>query len=513
MRPSPTLLLVSLSLGLVASQAQAMENQMVGPRAVGMGGVGVACSDDYVAQYYNPATFGFFDEHPADGERYPSDNNDLARKVWGFGIDATAAANITPSFGNYLNDVLKSDVSKISQLGQTGADNAAILQDTVKVLGALSEFNPKQDYVLVDANAGAVLRIEHFALGARVFTSAVGRLTNLDTDHLGINLVGFASVAEAIGSINSNLGPGYMPQTLTQAQIQQLTTSLSTDKNGAAANPADVQNAINNIDSAVTKAGLTGAGVQGVVDQFSNVVAASNATGSLFSSNGTTLRLVGLSVAEIPITYGAALDEHWSIGGSLKYMLGRVYGLDASILDVTDHDLPTLVVDSRDNYAQSSTFGIDLGILARFPVVQFGLTGRNLNAPKFDGPTVNGVKFASITLEPVVTAGVAVIPWTTFTIAADVDLTQSLAVDNITETQHAGAGIEWNAFHTLALRAGVAKNIAQSSNNLLYSAGLGLNLYVLRIDLAAQASSETVNYDGNDFPENAAVSVAVATDW
>ena len=36
--------------------------------------------------------------------------------------------------------------------------------------------------------------------------------------------------------------------------------------------------------------------------------------------------------------------------------------------------------------------------------------------------------------------------------------------------------------------------------------------YYHRIDLAAQASSEKVNYDGNDYPENAAVSLAVATD-
>lgn len=512
MRPTPTLLLVTLSLGLATVQAQ--ESQVVGPRALGMGGVGVACSDDYTAQYYNPATFGFFDEHPADGGRYPSDNNDLERKDWGFGIDATASAQITPSFGNYLNNVLQADISKVRNLGQAGADNVAILEDAVRILGAVAEFNPAQDYVLIDANAGAGLRIGSFGIGARIYTSAIGRVTDLDTQHLGIDLTGFNSVAQAISNINTNLPAGYTPQTLSQAQVQQLTTTLSKKADGTAANPTDVQNAVNNIDSALTKAGISGSSVQAVVDQFGNLVTGSSTVANaLLTSNTTKLRMVGLALAEIPVTYGVAMDEHWSIGGSLKYMLARVYGLQATLLNSNGKGFSSYVVNSRENYASSSNIGVDMGIMGRFPLVQVGLTGRNLNAPKFDGPTVNGVVFAPITVEPVVTAGVAFIPWTTFTIAADLDLTQSLSVDNFTEMQHAGVGMEWNVLHFLALRGGVSKNIAQASNNLLYSAGLGVNLYALRIDLAAQASSETITYDGHDYPENAAASLAVATDW
>ncbi len=492
--------------------AHAAEAQVVGPRALAMGGVGVACSEDYVAQYYNPAAFGFFGQKNPDGSRSPSDNADLERKDWGVGLDALASYTITPSLGTYLNTVLQADVSKLNTLGQAGANDAQILADAVKVLAAVSEFNPQQDYLVAEANAGMGIRIGHFGLGTRFSASASGTITDLDTSHLGISLTGFASVAEALSNIQTNLAPGYMPQTLTAAQVQQLTTTLGTDKNGNPVAPAEVTAAINNIDSALTTAGLSGAAVQGVVDQFGNVVSGS-AANRLLTDNTTKLQLMGIALAEVPVTYGVAFDEHWSIGGSVKYMVGRVYGSQISLLNVKNEDVAQALRDARQDYAQSSNIGVDLGIEAHFPLVQLGLTGRNLNGPNFAGPTVQGVKFHDINVDPSVTAGVAFIPFTTVTLAADVDLTQDTTVDNFQKYQHAGLGFEWNALHVLALRAGLSKNIAESQSNYLYSAGLGLNLYLLRIDLAAQMSTETVDYDGSKYPENGAVSLAIATDW
>lgn len=516
MRLSPTMCILSASVVLSASAALSdlQASEAVGPRALGMGGVGVACAEDYVAQYYNPAAFGFFGHQDAEGKRYAADNQDLARKDWGMGFDVTATYIIAPSLGRYLNKVLDSDVSKLSTLGQAGSDNAEILEDAVNTLAAVSEFNPEQDYVGATADAGLGLRIGHFGLGARMSATATGAIRDLDTKNLGLALGGFSSVAQAVGSIKSNLAAGYTPQTLTEAQVQQLTTTLSTDKNGNAVNPTDVTAAINNIDNAVTTAGLSGSNVQSVVDQFGNLVNGSSAVSTaLLTDNTTNLRLVGLALAEIPVSYGVALDEHWSIGGSLKYMLGRVYGSRIQLLDVKEQNIERELNDALDEYAQSSNFGVDIGIQGRFNMFQVGLTGRNLNGPSFDGPTILGVEFEDIRVDPSVTAGVAFIPTSTVTLAADLDLTQTQSVAEIYSTQFAGLGFEWNAFHFLALRAGVRKNIAESDSNVLYSAGLGMNLYVLRIDLAAQASAELVEYDGDQVPQNGAVSLAIATDW
>ena len=70
-----------LMLGSI-STASALDAYIVGPRALGMGGTGVASTDDQNAQFYNPALFGFF------GRTTGPDNQGLAHKHWGGGFDA-----------------------------------------------------------------------------------------------------------------------------------------------------------------------------------------------------------------------------------------------------------------------------------------------------------------------------------------------------------------------------------------------------------------------------------------
>ncbi len=132
MPSSPTLVRLALAGAclLAAGHAGAMESFIVGPRALGMGGANVASVNDIQAQFYNPAAFGFFHDRepltampapppradqvpakdsqvPAGGQTpvaaqapigeteytgggfWPSDNNHLGRKSWGFGLDAS----------------------------------------------------------------------------------------------------------------------------------------------------------------------------------------------------------------------------------------------------------------------------------------------------------------------------------------------------------------------------------------------------------------------------------------
>src|SRR4051812_21287938 len=74
--------------GCLWATAAASESYVVGPRSQGMGGVGVAATDDGVAQFENPAAFGFF-SYPRGGDKLASDNNDLHRKFWGVAVDIT----------------------------------------------------------------------------------------------------------------------------------------------------------------------------------------------------------------------------------------------------------------------------------------------------------------------------------------------------------------------------------------------------------------------------------------
>lgn len=506
---SPTLALISLSL--LSSTAWSLEVSAVGPRALGMGGVGVACTDDYAAQYYNPAAFGFFAYGDAAGERVSVDNNNLQRKDWGMGLDATVGAKLVGNLGTYLNDVLQIDVDKLQKIGQTSSTDVSVLKDLTRSLAALSTFDADADAVLVDVNAGFGLRIKHFGIGVRTYAQAVGKLQDLDLTHIGVEMPS-GSVAAQINSISVpvNTTPGtYVAGALSSSQ--QATLQGILQKTGVTT--ATAQEAVNKLDYAIQQAAIDPAAIDGIISQMQSLVDASGVGSLEFGTNNTKLRLVGLGVCEIPVTYGYALDDHWSIGGSLKYMLGRVYALDVPLFSTAGKNFNDNLHDSEQNYQQSSNIGVDLAVMARFPMVQVGLTGRNLNAPSFKGPTINGTKFADQYLDPAVTAGVAFIPITTVTLAADADLTRSDSELPGRKFQHVAGGIEIDAFRTLALRAGISKNIAEASDPTLYSAGVGLNLYLLRIDLAAQVAKKTVTYEGKDYPQEGRVSFALATDW
>ncbi len=499
---------------MLSGAAWGLESPIVGPRALGMGGVGVACTDDYVAQYYNPAAFGFFGLGSGpDDERSASDNSNLQRKDWGMGLDVTVGGQVVGKLGSYLNDILGIDIARLEGVGQAGSVDGKTLQDLTKVLAALSTFDQSRDAILVDFNAGFGLRINHFGLGVRTYGQAVGKIQNLDTTHIGIALPAGTSVAAQINNITVpvNTTPGtYAPTALNPTQQARLQAILQ-QTTGVSA--ATAQQAVNKIDYSLTQGKVDPALIDGVIAQFNSLVASSGVGSLQFGSNDTSVRLIGLGVAEIPLTYGYSLDEHWSVGGSIKYMLGRVYAIDVPLFSAGSKSTTDYLTDGRNNYSQSTNIGLDLAIMARLPLVQVGLTGRNLNAPKFTGPTVNGVKFPDQYLDPTATAGIAFIPLTTMTLAADLDLMRSASELPGREYQRLAAGFEFDMLRTLALRVGVSKNIAESTDPTLYSAGVGVNLYVMRLDVAGQIARRTVTYDGRDVPEVARVSVALATDW
>jgi len=496
--------LASLLLPFAAVGASAMEGPFVGPRALAMGGTGVACSDDYTAQYYNTAAFGFFGYGDADGARVASDNNDLQRKDWGMGLDATAGAHVIGNLGKYLNDVLKIDVDKLENLGQTGNQDAKVLADAMRALSALSGFDENRDVILADANAGFGMRIGHFGIGVRTFGQALGQLQDLDTTHIGIELSSGNSVVDQINATQA-VPSGYTRTKLDSDQVATLTTILQKDPNAT----TSISDAIDRIDHSLQQAGIPDAAIDGVIAQLNTLMDSS--LGNLtFGQNETKLRMVGLAVVEFPVTYGYAFDDHWSIGGSVKYMMGRVYGLSIPLFNTSNgKSFSDYLSDAEQDYKTSSNVGVDLGLMARWSMLQVGLTGRNLNAPQFKAPS----GFKDQRLDPSLSAGLAFIPFTTLTIAADADLNQVDSVLQGREYQRVGAGLEWNILHTLALRGGVSKNIAESDDPTLYSAGLGINLWAMRIDLAGQATPETIDYDGTKVPMEARASLALATDW
>ena len=510
-----TLLLVVI-LTVSAHQALALDSWFSGPRAMGMGGANIASVNDTNAQYYNPAAFGFMGNRTENGERGAADNNDLGHKDWGVDLGAAAGLRMHQDFGDYLDTLAAIDYNRLST---EGIQSESDLVDLIKLLNGLKGLEDPGNALSADINAALGIRVGHFAIGARGTFQAAGRVLDVDTEHLGI------TNTTSIGDINDQI------TSAVQVPAGYQTTLITGDLYNQLLAAGLTADAINAVDSKLAEAGVTSGEVAGLVDNLDTLTGQTLGTlpsGSL-SDNTSTVALRGFAMAEIPLSYGYAINDHWAIGANLKFIKGRVYGTQVLVFDTDSGDLLSEV---RNDYNESSNFGIDVGIMGRYHRVNFGIIGRNLNAPEFDGfdkdiilslpdgsTRVQHIHADAVKVDPQVAAGIAFIPFDTLTFEVDCDLTKNeTLLSNFGSskgyyTQNLSAGLEWDAFRILALRAGLYKNLAESDMGVVYTAGLGLNLKLLRFDLGAAFSGDTAQYDGEDYPKEARVSGQLSFDF
>ena len=494
MRLSPVLALLAGATGLAVAQ----DSFVVGPRALGMGGTGVAAVDDLPAQYYNPAAFGFFAFQPPVEEQtdkgpFSVDNNALWRKDWGAEADFTFGARIHKDFAEHINTLKKLwDDGAIDNLSTNGLATEADALAMVDAFNALSNLSDPDNAITVDATGGFSVRIKQFGLGVRTFSQVSGRLQTLDLVNLGIGGFGTDVIDTELGGVTV-VGPG---GTLSAAQLAALQTS------GGFSNGSAIK-----LDQLATQAGISQAEADLLVQAL--VQANTNAGGTL-DQNLSALRMYGVNLIEIPLSFGYAFNENLAIGGNIKAMIGRVYGTDVIIFG---DDVEGAIRSADENYEETLTWGVDLAIMARLKMLNLGLTARNLNTPTFDGPTVGATKFADYEIEPTVTAGAAFIPFETVTLAIDLDLIESETVLSNYKSQYVRLGAEWDIARFVAVRAGYSENLAEGDIGGLIHAGVGLNLYFLRIDLAGSMALETTEYDGDEVPREARVGFQLAADF
>lgn len=477
--------------------AQAADTTFVGARAMGMAGANVASVDNNAAQYYNPAAFGFFAKRDEDGKRTAADLNDIGRKDFGFDIYAGGGASIRENMGEFLDELSQIDIDQLS----TGVDNESDLVDLVNLVASLNGLDQPGNAIAVDLNAGTSVRVKHFGVGARFNAEALGRVADVDTNNLGVQ--------DTPGGADLNVQlTGVTPQGFNAAVDYNFFTDAQTAELVALGLSADN---VKKIEFSALAQGVTQAESQAYFETFSQLAAQSiNNTGGSLDQNTTKVILSGFAVAEVPVTYGYALNDHVSVGGNLKLMRGRVYGNQVLVFDEAADDI---VNQTDENFEETTTVGVDLGVMARYGLFNLGLTGRNLNSPKFNGFTKNAVVAKDVTLEPQVTAGVAFIPFTTLTVEADYDLLKYESPLKDLDTQNLSLGLEWDVWRFLALRAGVTKNLAESDLDLIYTAGLGINVWLMRFDFAAAVSPEKVQLDEEEVPKLLKVAAQVSVDF
>jgi hypothetical protein len=149
-----------------AASASADEWQAMGPRALGMGGAGVALSQGPIASYWNPAALGLATEN-----------------AYGFQLPVGVHAALTGPVIAGANDLKNAQNGCPALIAQGAAGQA---QCTANITSALTELNNPTDGLRVDANGGGDFKVGKLAFFARDFINA-GAVPRVDMFHTGTN--------------------------------------------------------------------------------------------------------------------------------------------------------------------------------------------------------------------------------------------------------------------------------------------------------------------------------------
>ncbi len=484
----------------MATVVSAAEFRSSTVRALGMGGSNIASTTGADATYWNPAAYGFFGESDDSAEAKSVDNSRLSEKAWGMdlGLDAGAKA-----FGplDKNTTILKSLVapSSIQTTNLTGASVGQTVADVAAFSDGISSLDPSPMGVGVFADAGTGVRIGSYGVNVRG-TLDIGGTVVLDNQNAKLDvfnaLLG-GTVPVGTPSTLPPTSPTYLY--FTAAQRQAMYAGLTSSAGGLTG--AQAVAVIASYETALSANNPTNIQPQ---DAANNLVTAATAPGDI-TKNTTKWALRGALVKEFGVTYGHAINDRLSIGGVLKYMQAELFDYQTDILATSGN-----TATSNNGATETSTgFGLDLGVMYRMPSYQFGLTVRNINAPSF---TYSATGY-TYKMDPQAKVGAAWMPSPEFTLELGYDVTKNKGVIETDESQYVNFGFEWDAWQVLALRAGAYQNLAQSDIGLVTTAGLGLNLWAVRLDIAGAISSNKVTFEGKDVPAYAMASLALSSDF
>jgi len=197
------------------------------------------------------------------------------------------------------------------------------------------------------------------------------------------------------------------------------------------------------------------------------------------------MALRGLEARQAAFSYAYAFaDKTFSLGVTAKIIQGAAYNNTTNLQGGVDPDL----LDNFGKAKISTSYGIDLGAMYR-PAswLRFGVVAKDINQPTFDAP--GGLQYK---LTPQVRGGVAVSPWSTMTITADMDITSNQTLVPGLKSQVLSLGMEQTILSEfLSFRVGTYKNLQDAESIFTPTAGLGVRIYSFRLDLAG-------GYDFND---------------
>ena len=273
----------------------------------------------------------------------------------------------------------------------------------------------------------------------------------------------------------------------------------------SSANQAKAQNIANEINRAgatISAIGAAGLYVKGHFGEHafgfnvSDVATSGAVVSSPLQVTGTgpinisgQMALRGLEARQVAFSYAYAFaDKRFSVGVTAKVIQGAAYNSTTNLQGGVDPKL----LDNFGKAEISTSYGVDLGAMYRpSSWLKFGVVAKDINQPTFDAP--GGLQYK---LTPQVRGGVAVNPWSTMTITADMDITSNQTLVPGLKSQVLSLGMEQTILSEfLSLRVGTYKNVQDPGSIFTPTAGIGLRIYSFRLDLAS----------GYDFNEGGAI--------
>ena len=188
------------------------------------------------------------------------------------------------------------------------------------------------------------------------------------------------------------------------------------------------------------------------------------------------MALRGLEARQLAFSYAYAFsDKTFSIGITAKVVQGAAYNGSTDLTGGSG-------VSTTDHFGKpniSTTYGIDLGAIYRpSSWARFAVVAKDINKPTFDA--AGG---GELTLEPQVRFGVAINPYSSLTLSADVDATSNKTFVPGVKSQLLSLGLEQTILSEfLSFRIGTFKNMQDASTPFVPTAGLGIRWFNFRAD-------------------------------
>lgn len=506
------------ALLLLCLPAAAQEWEPLDPRSRGMGNTGIAVAEGPVASWWNPANL-------AQGSVTP-----LEFLSSGFGFSVHGSGDVSLE-GDILGTVDRvtdlyrelgggSGFQAVQNRLNAGTATAQDLREAVAVIDAVSDLGAEGVGARALGGAALELRLGSFGVFYRDVTSG-----GVDPffDFGSISALSSTSLATFFGQFAG--GALSAAGTALSSRIQAETTL------GAADNDTDT---VLDADELAFQAQQS-VGDAGISDPTfqENYLAVVNATvanaggssGNTLYSNGSGIEISGIRLRETGVSLGLPLHlialpgiPSLNLGVALKEVIGETFREVITLRDLQDGSdaLEEALKNKSANTTRSNKFNIDAGLSIR-PIqeVTLALGGRNLLDMDFD---VEGTT-EDFHVRPQYRIGLATTALGFATLAVDYDLTKN-DFDGLDgyESQLLSAGLELKILF-LNLRLGTFTNLESDESDPVYAAGLGFDIFGLKIDVGGQISSakQEVEVDSSgtgseEIPERVAVSAGISLD-